>query len=253
LKTVGIIGCGWLGERIADSICGDYSIRSTTTSQEKFARLYEKGFNPSIASFPDDVDMPGPPLWKEARGLDIVIITVPFSDRNSTCSSQSVKVANLSSFLGDFKGQMFFMSSTGVYPDIPKEVTEDELPLEDVCAERLIKNVYPQVNILRLAGLMGGTRQLRNYKVSNLDLPVNHIHYADVCAAVRKMIELRSSSQLYNVVAPMHPTKAEVISGEKGENYMDDVSLVGKIISCRKLISALNYQFRYPDPRLFDM
>ena len=251
--TTGIVGCGWLGERIAASICGEYSIRATTTSQQKFELLSAKGFNPAIVSFSDDLHMPAPPLWKEARDLDVVIITVPFPNKNASLSSQSAMIANISSFLGDFKGQLFFMSSTSVYPDVPKEFTEDDLPPVEVGAERLIRSAYPQVNILRLAGLMGGNRLLSNYRVSNLELRVNHVHYADVCGVVKKMIALHSTSQLYNVVAPMHPTKAEVIGAEKNESQPGTISTGGRIISCQRLVSELNYQYSYPDPRLFHM
>ncbi|MEI8279252.1 MAG: hypothetical protein WCG87_05770 [Bacteroidota bacterium] len=251
--TIGIVGCGWLGERIAASICDEYSIRVTTTSQKKIELLDAKGFNPTVVSFSDDFNMPAPLLWREAQDLDVVIITVPFPNKNASFISQSAIIANLSSFLGDFKGQMFFMSSTSVYPDVSREFTEDDLPLEEVGAERLVRSAYPQVNILRLAGLMGGNRLLSNYRVSNLELPVNHVHYVDVCGVVKKMIELHATSRLYNVVAPMHPSKAEVIGAQKNESYPGNISSLGRIISCQKLVSELNYQFRYPDPRLFHM
>jgi hypothetical protein len=213
--------------------------------------LSAKGFNPTIVSLSDDDQMPAPRLWKEALQLDVVVITVPFPNKNGVFNSHSRIIANLSSFLGDFKGQMFFMSSTSAYPDAPQQYTEAHLPLEEVGAEQLIRSAYPQVNILRLAGLMGDNRLLSNYRVSNLELPVNHVHYVDVCGVVKRMIDLRASSKLYNVVAPLHPAKADVIAAQKNDEYNGNVSAVGRIISCQKLVSELNYQFIYPDPRLF--
>jgi hypothetical protein len=249
--TMGIVGCGWLGERIAASVCGEYSIRSTTTSHKKFELLNARGFNPAIVSFSEDFHKPAPLLWKEVPDLDVVVITVPFPNKNSSLTSQSAMIANLSSFLGDYKGQMFFMSSTSVYPDVQQEFDEADLPLVEVGAERLIRSAYPQVNILRLAGLMGGNRLLSNYQVSNLELPVNHVHYIDVCGVVKKMIALHSTSRLYNVVAPMHPTKAAVIAAQKNDSCPDSISTKGRIISCQRLVSEIDYQFGYPDPRLF--
>ena len=251
--TIGIVGCGWLGERIIESIGGEYSIRTTTTSQEKFELLSTKGFNPTLVSFSDVISLPGPQLWNEVPDLDVVVITVPFPNKNTSFSAQSAMIANLVSFLGDFKGQMFFMSSTSVYPDSPMEFTEADLPPDDVVNERLIRRAYPHVNILRLAGLMGGNRLLSNYRVSNLELPVNHVHYEDVCGVIKRMIVLHSASQIYNVVAPMHPAKAEVIAPQTNTSSLGHISTKGRTISCQKLVSELDYQFRYPDPRLFHL
>lgn len=250
-RRLGIIGYGWLGERIADAMGGEYLISATTTSQNKFDLLLTKGFNPTLVSFSGDLNIPAPSIWKELHNLDVAVITVPFPNKNSSVSTHSAMVANLTSFLGDFKGQLFFMSSTSVYPDAPKEYIEADLPPSEVVAEQLIRNTYPQVNILRLAGLMGGNRQLANYKVANLDHPVNHVHYADVCGVIKRMIEMNSTSQLYNVVAPLHPTKAEVIGTANNLTEHSTTIHKGRIISCQKLVSELNYQFTYPDPRLF--
>jgi nucleoside-diphosphate-sugar epimerase len=250
MAKVGIIGLGWLGEKIAEALSAKHSIYSTTTSIEKSEQLNIKGLNPKVVRFSEEL-MDAPTLWKDVEELDILIITVPFSERVNSFDHLSAKIKALSQFIGKFKGQMFFMSSTSVYPNLPNEFAESDLPTESVVSERLIKEIYPQINILRLAGLMGGDRLLMKYKVSDLDHPVNHIHYSDVCAVIERMIELRSESQLYNVVAPMHPTKQEVIDAQKNTSNKGIAISEGRKISCLKLMSELDFEFKYPDPRLF--
>jgi hypothetical protein len=95
------------------------------------------------------------------ESLDVLIITIPISEKSCCISSLYNRIQNLSAFIGDFKGQMFLMSSTGVYPDMPKEFHEEDVPVEKVSGERMVKNKYPQVNILRLGGLMGITGFLK--------------------------------------------------------------------------------------------
>ncbi|MEG2077608.1 MAG: hypothetical protein RRZ31_02395, partial [Chryseobacterium sp.] len=81
---------------------------------------------------------------------------------------------------------------TGVYPDTEKEFTEDDLDSQDVESESFILEKFPKTNILRLAGLMGDQRLLKNYNITNLDQLVNHIHYADICSVVEKMLNSHS-------------------------------------------------------------
>lgn len=248
MQKIGIIGCGWLGLRLAKHLSERFEIFTTTTSNDKKEQLLAKGFKPTIVSFTDYQLPEKIEKWNIISDLDVVIITVPFSEKICCVSSLYNRVQNLYSFIDDFKGQIFFMSSTGVYPDFEKEFSE-----EGVSGERMIKGKYPQVNILRLSGLMGDERLLCNYGVSNLDFAVNHIHYVDVCYIIEKMIMLNSQSKVYNIVAPFHPSKAEVVNAQKNIPYSQECKPKGKEISSAKLVSELDFTFQYSDPRYFHL
>ncbi|AZA84240.1 hypothetical protein C1637_05185 [Chryseobacterium lactis] len=251
MKKIGIIGCGWLGGHIAERLSGRYEIFATTTTESKIKDLSDKGYQVTQVDFPDH-DITGTlSKWEIAPQLDAVIITVPFSGVRGTEIPLYEKAHNLLTFLGDYKGQVYLMSSTGVYPNDEKEFTEDNKSADDVPSESVIKNKFPQVNILRLAGLMGDQRLLKNYNISNLDMLVNHIHYADICSVVEKMLDNQSQSKVYNVVAPVHPNKEEVINAQKDLPYSGDRTAEGRTISPARLISDLNFEFQYPDPRYF--
>ncbi|MEI6948676.1 hypothetical protein V9K67_15895 [Paraflavisolibacter sp. H34] len=249
MKKIGIVGCGWLGYRIATALCTRYSIYTTVSSFDKAAPLEAKGFHPTVISFAE-TNAPIPP-WSVADELDVLIITVPLVGKQSLPDVIERRMNKLASFIGDYPGQLFFMSSIGVYTQASGEVAEDSLPSEQVPGELLITNKYPQTNILRLGGLMGDDRLLSKYPVANLDMAVNHIHYEDICAVIEKMIQEKSSSKLYNVVAPLHPGKAEVISAQKNLPLTETGPPTGRILSSFKMVSELRFTFSFPDPRTF--
>lgn len=253
MKKLGIIGCGWLGGHIADQLSDQYEIFATTTSASKIQDLSAKGYHITHVSFPDEDISDIMKEWEIAPQLDAVIITVPFSGIRGTEIPLHERGKNLLAFLGDYKGKLYMMSSTGVYPDTEKVFTEDDRLADDVPSENIIKNRFPEVNILRLAGLMGDQRLLKNYNISNLDLLVNHIHYADICSVVEKMLKNQSHSKVYNVVAPVHPNKEEIINAQKDLPYSGERTTQGRTISPSKLISELDYEFQYPDPRYFHL
>ncbi|PXW17726.1 hypothetical protein C8D70_10148 [Chryseobacterium sp. CBTAP 102] len=253
MKKIGIIGYGWLGERIASSLSGKYVLSATTTTENKADQLNNKGIHTVIASFPDYQLTEPYSQWSDIENIDVLIITVHISEKRCCVSSLYNRIQNLSSFIGDFKGQMFLMSSTGVYPDFPKEFTEEDIPWENVPGERMLRNKYPQLNILRLGGLMGDNRLLKNYNISNLDHAVNHIHYADISGIISEMIEKKTQSKLYNVTAPIHPAKSQVINAQKNITEDEELEVKGKKVLSSKLVSELNYVFQYPDPRTFHL
>ncbi|MCY0976562.1 hypothetical protein PGH12_05290 [Chryseobacterium wangxinyae] len=252
MKKLGIIGCGWLGNHIAERLSNQYEIFATTTTVSKVADLESKGFQTTLVSFPNELD-PEMKVWEAAKDLDAIVISVPFSGLRGKQVPMNDKRQNLLNFLGDYKGQLFLASSTGVYSQEEKEFSEEDQPAENVESEKFILEKFPQTNILRLAGLMGDDRLLKNYNISDLDQLVNHIHYADICSVVEKMLHNQSEFKIYNVVSPMHPNKEEVINAQKGLPYEGERTTVGRTVSPEKLIRELDFEFQYPDPRYFHL
>lgn len=187
MKKLGIIGCGWLGNHLAERLSKSYEIFATTTTEAKLDVLKAKGYHVDLVKFPDEINADMKP-WNIASELDAIIVAVPFSGLRGSSIPMTGKRENLLRFIGDFNHQIFYTSSTGVYPDIEKEFTEDDLPAAEVESESFILEKFPQTNILRLGGLMGGERLLKNYNISHTDQLVNHIHYEDICSVVEKML-----------------------------------------------------------------
>ena len=252
MKKLGIIGLGWLGSHIAKTLSNQYEIFATTTSESKIDELKSKGYHITLIDFSDETDTSIQP-WNILPELEAVIITIPFSGIRGAQISMKERQDNLIRFLSNYNGQMFLMSSTGVYPETEQDYTESDKPSQEVESESFILERFPQTNILRLAGLMGDQRLLKNYNISNLNQPVNHIHYADICKVVEKMLNNHSQSQVYNLTAPLHPSKEAVINTQKGLPYSGEAFPKGRTISTEKLISELGYEYQYPDPRYFHL
>jgi len=252
MKKLGIIGCGWLGNHIAERLSDRYEIYATTTSESKIEEFKSKGYFPTLVSFSDETSETMQE-WEVVHELDAIIISIPFSGIRGKQISMKTRQENVLQFLGNYKDQLFLTSSTGVYPESEKEYTEEDQPVDHVESESFITNTFPDANILRLAGLMGGQRLLKNYNISNLDQLVNHIHYADICSVVEKMLDQQSKGKVYNLAAPVHPNKEEVINAQKDLPYEGERTTAGRTISPAKLIEELDFEFQYPDPRYFHL
>jgi len=257
MKQLGIIGFGWLGNHIADFFFKkNYKILATTTSDSKIAYIQEKNYIPILINFSDNEL-----INFEANDLiphcDALLICIPFS-RNIDVKALINRYENLSRFIGKFQKQIFLMSSTGIYPQKKMIITEVNMSDEELNQsfwqiERMMQTKYSQINILRLAGLTGGTRKFGNYKVSEPEQPVNQIHYTDICHIIEKMMEFNINDKTYNLVAPMHPSKQEIIDYQtnKPNSFPNYADISGRIISGEKLQKELNYQYKYPNPVFF--
>jgi hypothetical protein len=100
---------------------------------------------------------------------------------------------------------------------------------------------------------MGKERIFIKYKTQPTNQVVNHVHFEDICLIIEKMISKNYSSKIYNVVAPLHPTKQEIINFQNGiiDNIFNKENHQGRIILTKLLINELNYDYKNPDPKMF--
>ena len=87
----------------------------------------------------------------------------------------------------------------------------------------------------------------KNRKPENPGKLTNYIHYEDILPIVELFIKSQIKAETYNIVAPEHPSIAEVLhldSDNTGEQE-------GRIISSEKLIQDFNYTFIHPNPKDF--
>jgi len=195
-----IIGCGYLGKRVAQQWRdnGDevYALTRSTETAKEFERagLYPivgDVMQPATLTFPDEIT-----ICLYAVGLD----------RSAGFSQQEVYVGGLSNVLTAESFQperLIYISSTSVYGQTDGEPVDEQSPTEPnrdngkVCldAERLIrKQVKSDWNILRLSGIYGPDRLLaRKEKLANRepmrgnpDGYLNLIHVEDAVQAVLK-------------------------------------------------------------------
>ena len=257
MEKLGIIGCGWLGEKIAKSAVNLFEIYTTTTSPVKLSDLKNQNFNPSLVVFSDNENLEYKNIFADC---DIIIITIPFSQRTPIPILEQ-RFQNIITFMGEYRGQLFLCSSTGIYPQFDETVTENSIS-ENLLnqniwnVEKLMRSTFPQVNILRFGGLMGDDRVFSKYylnkEITEPNQVVNHTHFEDICEVVLELIKLKTSGETFNVVSPEHPTKIEVFNCQtKNECEETQADKSGKSVSSEKLITEINYKFTHPNPAKF--
>lgn len=237
---VAIIGCGWVGERLAKYLTAkNYHVIATTTSPEKILPLQQVATEVQLLDFTSTID------FGFLAAVDVAIFSMPIS-RNGWHQGFE-KLEN------EFPKTILF-SSTGIYPQENKVFTEkdtDNLRADILASENLVRQKYPQTNILRFGGLMGDERALKNMfknrTPENPGKPTNYIHYEDILPIVDLFLHSEIKAETYNIVAPEHPSIAEVLNIESESNGDQKQ----RIISSEKLIQDFNYTFIHPNPKYF--
>lgn len=239
---IAIIGCGWVGTRLSSYLkAKGNQIIVSTTSEEKIAELEKISSEVHLLDFSKTVN------FDFLNDVDVVIFSMPISRNNW---HEGFKTLNKK-----FPKTILF-SSTGIYPQENKTFTEkytDDLRSDILASENLVKEKYPETNTLRFGGLMGDNRSLQNiFKNKAPENPhkkTNYIHYEDIVVVVEKLIQSDKKGKIYNLVAPEHPTIAEVL---QPENFKPETTPKNqRIISSEHLIQDFNYKFIHPNPKYF--
>ena len=195
-----IIGCGYLGRRIADLLLtrGD-KLYALTRSTHRANAMQADRINPIVGDImvPDSLELPR---------VDRVIYAVGF-DRTADFSKRDVYVTGLANVLAKLSENtpVTYVSSTSVYGQSNGEWIDEDSSTEPksdggkVCleAEQLLKREQSGASIVRLAGIYGPGRVLRNVRSmqagealpGNPDSFLNLIHVDDASQLVLASIE----------------------------------------------------------------
>ena len=259
MKNLLILGCGWVGEELAYQLKRKgWKVWVTTTTQEKYHRLLNDGIFAYVHNFDCDFSLDLP----VDVSFDAVINSIPASQKNteSEIEHRFSFVFNALSFI-NFKKHIFF-SSVGVYPDMDgifdeTFVQEELLSRKLRIAEQKMSSL-PYSYVFRLGGLFGKDRVFGKYfqdKIVNTgNQPSNFIHLNDVVGIIEHALNTNLPIGYYNLVAPQHPLKKEVIL-ESAQKYMysypssfEPQNSFQKVVNADKITKLLNYQFKYPSP-----
>lgn len=259
ILKLGILGCGWIGKRLAfNLLSNNYEVHTTNRFIEKKTELDGLGCKAFVVNFEhNDFDISVSEIFRE---LDVIVISVSISKLREISFQKSIFI-KIIDFIKNYKGKLILLSSIGVYPDNELTINEKQsqyLNNNIVETDNLVSSKFPQLNILRLGGLMGDDRRLDKYYKNLAQLKqgenkVNYINYEDVRGVIKKLIKLDFEGEIFNVVAPFHPTKYEVLSHLlKIEIPKHKPKKNHRIISSDKLINSLDYTFKYPNPIDFE-
>lgn len=167
--------------------------------------------------------------------------------------------------------RILFISSTGVYGDDDKIVTEEDSPHPQTASGRALATIEDwlrqqrdfEITILRLAGLVGGERKAGRFLAGKTNLPkgaaaVNLIHRDDCIRIIYEILRQAAWGEVLNACADRHPSRREFYTRQAQKDGFTPPTFVeeltgeqGKVISNEKLKRLLNYQFLHPDPMKF--
>ncbi|TVZ55549.1 nucleoside-diphosphate-sugar epimerase [Lutibacter sp. Hel_I_33_5] len=245
MKTVSILGCGWLGKPLAISLLNDgYKVKGSTTTEEKLELLEVNNIEPYI------VDISEFEEFDNFLHADILIIAITSKDIDG--------FENLISQIQESSIQkVIFISSTSVYGRINKVMTEEDETLETPLAqiENLFReNTFFDTTIIRFAGLFGDERHPCNWFKNGRKIPqpkgfVNMIHKEDCINIIHEIIDQNCWNQTFNACSNHHPTRREFYTLAKVSNdfevpeFEDNAVYQWKIISSKKVQEVLGYTF----------
>lgn len=251
--NISILGSGWLGLPLANNLIKlGHTINLSTRSVDKLNELANMSSRPYLI----DIDE----LSNEIQAfLATELLIINITSKNQAGFAKLIKEIEQSTIKN-----VLFISSSSVYQSVNSVINEDDgmeatdSPLYQI-EQIFMSNTHFKTTILRLSGLIGYSRHPGNFfkngkVVQQPDAPVNLIHRDDCIGIINAIIKQDAWGEVFNGCATTHPTKREFYSNardllnlpnpqysEKSDNN------TYKVVSNKKIINQLGYQFIYPD------
>lgn len=249
MKTFTILGTGWLGSKLAESLKNHYNIKVSVRNGNKILDFENLGYSSYILN---EYDFS---FLDELLDTDYLFINFPpskFDDYleflKKIYSCEKIKSIE----------KIIFISSTSIYSNktgIFDENSFIETPSNKIVfeAEKLVLNKTHI--IFRASGLLGEDR-IAGRRLSNkiVDFPktkINFVHRNDVIDATIFAIE-NNLNGIFNLVSKQHPSKKELYSfnaqkyGFEKPIFNDDENSIERIIDGSK-IENLGFEYKYFD------
>lgn len=215
IKSVLIVGCGYLGRRAAERWhAAGVHVSAMTRSPETAAEFSDAGWQPI------QMDLASPPDSFELPKVDVVLWAVGY-DRSAGAARELVWIDGLKWLLNNLQQpvpKFFYVSSTSVYGNVEHEiVTEDTIanPVTEggrccLQAEQIVLDHFREsgsATVFRLAGIYGPDRLLRRIMDLKNEVPLpgepdhwlNLIHVDDAVSLVTTLAEESSVKSIVNV------------------------------------------------------
>ncbi len=263
MKTVSILGCGWLGLPLAQDLARARRVYGSTTSAEKISAIEAVGVqafllhcDPEVRGSAENVDN----FFKS----DILVITIPFKRGLTDPYFYYRQIESVGRWAEKSAVQFVIMtSSTSVYPETNKVVGEDDpIVPGDIrgkvlweSEQILLNNPNFQTTVVRLAGLYGYDRQPGRFLSGQRapghgDAPVNLIHRDDAVGILLEILRQDVRGEIFNACSDGHPARKEFYGklGTASPEFDNAGPLKFKVVSNRKVKERLGYKFKHPQP-----
>ena len=263
MKQIAILGCGWLGMPLAKSLLEKgFSVKGSTTSLEKISAIQSNGIQPFQIEL-SETEINGE-IDSFLKNSEILIIDIPPKLRGISSENFVKKIQNLIPFIEKYKiKKVLFISSTSVYSDKNKIITEQTKPNpETESGKQLLEtetilqsNTNFKTTVIRFAGLIGEDRHPIHFltgrkNIENPEAPINLIHQEDCIGIIEAIVKQECWNETFNAVAPFHPSRTAYYTQKALELGLplpefDQTKIsIGKTILSDKLGITLDYKFK---------
>lgn len=268
MKT-SILGCGWLGEPLAESLLEKkYRVKGSTTTESKIPQLSKKGIEAHLLKLNPELQCNDCDSFWES---DVLVLNIPPGrGKDDIIEYHSAQIQSIIDRLKSSEiNRLVFISSTSVYPKLSGVVKETDAVEGKAgrasgnallrAESMLMKEEGFSTTVLRFGGLYGYDRHPAKYMAgkTNVDrgkAPVNLIHRDDCIHIIEQIIEDEIKDEIFNAVSDGHPPRKmyySTVAKEMGlvaPTFKKDTDKNYKVVSNRKLKQTLNYRFKYPNP-----
>lgn len=267
MKTISIIGLGWIGEPLGIHLQEKgFQVFGSTTSEEKRKQLTSKGLEVvrfSLNPHPEGIG------FNALFQSEILVVNIPPRTRSGNGEFHLEQIKYLRGLLSNSSvKQVIFVSSTGVYPEVisAEKYAEDfPLSLENTgngpifLAEQLMdRDRNYELTTVRFGGLLGDDRIPGKYFSGKENVAghtrVNFIHRRDAVRLLAWVIERGLWNQTFNGVAPNHPLRREIYEKNAAElgiappaSYQNEPEGNDRLIDSKKVLET-DFEFEFPDP-----
>ena len=264
-KKISIIGCGWLGFDLAQSLIKEgYHIKGSTTTKDKLTKLEDA----NIEAYHIQLNENGVSgnYIDFLKGSESVIINIPPGLRKNPNKNHVAELQHLmDAIASSIIKNIIYISSTSVFKDethfpaynsnsIPNATSNSSKQL--IAIENLLKkNNNFNTTIIRFGGLFDSERHPAKYlagktNLSNPKAPVNLIHKEDCINIITLILKHNIWNEVFNAAHPNHPTKKDYYTSYCKKHQLDlpkfndSEKNEGKIIESTKLEQLLTYSFK---------
>jgi nucleoside-diphosphate-sugar epimerase len=267
MKTVSIIGLGWIGEPLGFFLLEKgFQVLGSTTSAEKQEKLAQKGIQAvrfSLSPHPEGLGYDA--LFKSK----ILVVNIPPRARSGNGAFHLEQIKYLRSLIDNSSiRKVIFVSSTGIYPEVASDEKYSEhfpFSLENTgnetifrAEELMAKDRNFELTIVRFGGLMGDDRIPGKYFSGKENVVghsrVNFIHRLDAVRMLTGLIEQDLWNETFNGVAPIHPLRREIYEKNAHDlgiappaSYQNEPEGKNRLIDSSKILD-LGFEFEFPDP-----
>jgi nucleoside-diphosphate-sugar epimerase len=260
MTKISIIGLGWFGMELANSLKSEYEVIGSK-------RIVPVEQPDNLHILPLDINAGDWELQiRDLLKANVVLLNIPPSGTTSKDEFvfKSKRIIDLA--LQSSVEHFIFISSTGVFSNNREIVDENSLPdpetkngncLLDI-ESYLSEQPFQHKHIIRPGGLVGGKRHPIFYlagrkNVSGRFHPVNLVHRKDLIELTKAVVKTKPPQLILHAVSPEHPGKEDYY--KKAAEYFQlalpefsDDSSKGKKVLSELTAKSLDFTYHFQSP-----